>query len=105
MISKRGAIVACSASAILSIAATSWLLFVGLAPSAGGATIVTYDDLKNDVAAGNVRSITIDDHTYRYYLANGPRKQATGPTPDLTSLRALCAAPPNGIGPHVVLEP
>jgi hypothetical protein len=105
MVSKRRAILACSASAILSVAATSWLLVVGLAPSAGGATIVSYDDLTNDVAAGNVRSIAIDDHTYRYYLANGPPKQATGPTPNLTSLRALCAAPANGIGPHVVLEP
>jgi hypothetical protein len=103
--SKKRTLLVCLGSAAVSVIATSLFLFVGLAPSAGGATIVSYDDLKNDVAAGNVTGIIIDDRTYRYYEKSPPPKQATGPTPDLASLRVLCAAPPNGIGPHVELEP
>jgi hypothetical protein len=103
--SKKRTLFLCLASSAVSIFATSLLLSVGLAPSAGGATIVSYDDLKKDVASGSVTRIVVDDRTYRYYGASGPPKQATGPAPDLASLRMLCAAPPNGIGPHVELEP
>ncbi|MEO7112675.1 MAG: hypothetical protein ABI183_19670 [Polyangiaceae bacterium] len=103
---KKRTLLACVvASAAVSFIATSLLLFVGLAPSAGGATIVSYDDLKKDVASGSVRRIVISDQTYRYYGASGPPKQATGPTLDLASIRMLCAAPPNGLGPDVELEP
>jgi hypothetical protein len=95
------------ATALVSSAATLWVLLVGLAPNEP-VVAVSFDTLTADLQAGQVNEIQIHgrDYTYRRQdtRSGSPLPRAIGPEPTLTQVRALCPVT-SARCPRIVFEP
>jgi hypothetical protein len=91
----------CAAVAIASIAATSWILLVGLAPNE---VAVSFADLEAGIEGGAVREIRIEDRTYRF-RTDGVSKKATGPAADIALVRSLRPSDKDRLPPKIYFEP